>query len=80
MKSTKTINVISILVIIFAVICCIVPFITNNELTDKTSISVFGETISLYGKGIYARNSFSGAIQAIAQDFVTLFIVVPSIV
>lgn len=40
-------------------------------------ISAFGEEITFYGKGVYARNSFSGATQAIAQDLVTLFLAIP---
>lgn len=40
-------------------------------------ISAFGEEIIFYGKGVYARNSFSGATQAIAQDMVTLFFAIP---
>ena len=63
MKNKKIINIIAILVILISVFCCIVPFVTKSELADKTVISSFGETITLYGKGLYARNSFSCAIQ-----------------
>ena len=42
-------------------------------------ISTFGETVTLYGKGLYARNSVSSAVQAIAQDMVTLILIVPGI-
>ena len=80
MKENKTINVISILVILISIICCVLPFVTKNELAAKTMISNFGETVTLYGKGLYARNSFSCAIQAIAQDFVTLIMVVPGMI
>lgn len=40
-------------------------------------ISAFGEEINFYGKGVYARNSFSMATQAIAQDWVTLILAIP---
>ena len=56
------------------------PFFTKSELTEKTVISMFGETVELYGKGLYARNSVSCAIQAIAQDMVTLILVVPGMI
>lgn len=80
MTNKKTINIIAISVILISVFCCVVPFVTKSELADKTVISSFGETITFYGKGLYARNSFSGAIQAIAQDLVTLIIVVPGMI
>ena len=59
--------------------CCVIPFITKSELADKSVISAFGDTVTLYGKGLYGRNSFSCAIQAIAQDLVTLIMVIPGI-
>ena len=74
MKQKKSIYIITVLVIVFSVICCVMPFFTKSELTEKTVISMFGETVELYGKGLYARNSVSCAIQAIAQDMVTLIL------
>lgn len=76
-KLEKMRNVITILVIAITVICCIVPFITKEELSQTSMTSAFGEEITLYGKGLYARNSFSMATQAIAQDMVTLILAVP---
>ena len=80
MKQKKSIYIITVLVIVFSVICCVMPFFTKSELTEKTVISMFGETVELYGKGLYARNSVSCAIQAIAQDMVTLILVVPGMI
>ena len=79
-KSTNTITLLSILVIIIAVICSIVPLITKGEVTDKSVISTFGNEVTLYGKGLYAMNSYSSAIQAIAQDMVTLILIVPAMI
>lgn len=76
-KLEKIRNGITILVIVITFICCIVPIITKEELSQTSMISAFGEEITLYGKGIYARNSFSMATQAIAQDMVTLIMVLP---
>ena len=80
MKNKKTINIVALLVILFSIVCCILTFFTKNELTEKTVVSNFGETVSLYGKGLYARNSFSSAIQAFTQDFVTLILIVPGMI
>ena len=53
MKQKKSIYIITVLVIVFSVICCVMPFFTKSELTEKTVISMFGETVELYGKGLY---------------------------
>lgn len=73
----KTRNIITILVIIITAICCIAPFATKTEIPEKSMLSAFGEEITFYGKGLYARNSFSMGIQAIAQDIVTLVLALP---
>jgi hypothetical protein len=39
--------------------------------------SIRGETIPIYGKGLYHHMSAEVAIQGIAQDYVTLFLAVP---
>lgn len=39
--------------------------------------SIFGQTISIYGKGLYKNDSVAMASQAIAQDYVTLFLGIP---
>ena len=56
-KSINTITLLSILVIVIAVVCSIVPLITGGEVTDKTVLSTFGNEVTLYGKGLYAMNS-----------------------
>ena len=80
MNRKKIVVIISILVIVFSVVCSVLPLITKNELAEKNVISTFGETVTLYGKGLYARNSFSSAVQAIAQDMVTLILIVPGMI
>ena len=67
----------TILILLITVICSIAPLITKGMLAQKSMITAFGEEIQFYGKGLYARNSFSMAIQAIAQDMVNLILVVP---
>jgi hypothetical protein len=42
--------------------------------------SIFGETVPIYGKGLYKHDSVSMAAQAIAQDYVTLFLGVPLLI
>ncbi len=79
-KMERIVNVIALLVILFSAICCVLPFLTHAELEKKTMLSAFGETVELYGKGLYARNSISCAVQAVAQDLVTLVLVIPGMI
>lgn len=80
MSRKKIVVILSVIVIVFSLICSVLPLITSGELAEKTVISTFGETVTLYGKGLYARNSVSSAVQAIAQDMVTLFLIVPGMI
>ena len=79
-KSEEVVYVLAILVIVIAVICSIVPLVIKSEIADKNILSTFGTEVTLYGKGLYAMNSYSSAIQAIAQDMVTLILVVPGMI
>ena len=45
--------------------------------THRAFITLRGESVYLQGGGLYARESVSGAAQAIGQDFVTLLVAVP---
>lgn len=77
-KLEKVRNIITVAILVLTVISCVVPILTKGEIAQTSVISAFGENVQLYGKGIYARNSFSMAMQAIAQDLVTLILVVPA--
>ena len=79
MSRKKIVVIISVIVIVFSVICSVLPLITSGELAEKTVISTFGETVTLYGKGLYARNSVSSAVQAIAQDILGPVIIVKAV-
>lgn len=73
----KMYTVIIILIVILSAISCLAAIFSTGELSQTTMTSAFGEEIRLYGKGLYARNSLSMAVQAIAQDYVTLILVLP---
>lgn len=80
MISLKHQKAIAILVIIIAVLsltmCAIGIF--SNQITGLREIkTLYGETVKLYGRGIYHNDSVSGAAQAISQDVVTAILGVP---
>lgn len=77
MKNEKLINVLSMLIIVLALLSALTGVLSNEvkEYADVTTS--FGETVQLYQKGLYARDSVSVASQAIAQDIVTLIFGIP---
>lgn len=71
MKYTKTLHLLTLLIIILSGIATTIGMFSNSPKELSPVLTSFGETIELYGKGIYARDSVSMASQAIAQDFIT---------
>ena len=81
MKTRKRIvNILVILIIIFAVVACSVALFAPSDGESYFFQSLRGEKVEIYGKGIYKYDSLSMAVQAIAQDYVTLFVAVPLLV
>ncbi|MBM7109729.1 hypothetical protein SAM19_03132 [Brevibacillus laterosporus] len=61
-----------------ATITALYGVFSNQSLNEHEVIqTVFGESITLYGKGLYHNESISMASQVIAQELVTLCIVIP---
>jgi hypothetical protein len=77
MKNIKTITILVSLIAVLAFIA-ISYGITSNDGPGPYHIeSVRGETVTVYGKGLYKHMSIDVAPQGIAQDYVTLFIGIP---
>ena len=76
----KIVMVLSVFIIILSAIAAMIGIFSNQikEYADVTTS--FGETIQLYNKGLYARDSVSTASQAIAQDVVTLVVAIPLLI
>ncbi|WP_167957585.1 hypothetical protein [Anaerosporobacter faecicola] len=77
MKNKKIIQILTTLILILLGIATFVGLFSRNATAFPAIRSVYGETIELYNKGIYARDSLSMGSQAVAQDFVTLVLGVP---
>lgn len=88
MKNSETVNnsyasnkriviILSLIILVLSLISTLTGVFSRQvkEYADVTT--VFGENVQLYQKGLYARDSVSMASQAIAQDVVTLLIVIP---
>lgn len=77
MTYQKYIRIIIFILIPLAIFCFLTGVLTSTPSESVSFTSIHGETIELYGKGLYRYDSKSVAIQGIAQDIVTVCIVIP---
>ncbi|MBY0148465.1 hypothetical protein [Neobacillus niacini] len=77
MKYKKTISLLVIIVAILSIFSTSFAIFSNQGQGEYEYKSLYGESVSIYGKGLYEHDSVSMAAQAIAQDYVTLFLGVP---
>lgn len=80
MKYQKSVSVLTVLIVALSLLAGIVGILSMGGSGTQTFLSLNGETVHLYGKGIYINDSVAVAAQAIAQDWVTLFIGVPVLI
>jgi len=78
----KTVNnFLVLLIIILSLIVTLYGLLSNNTVyKNKTFQTIDGKAVTLYGKGLYYKDSVSGASQAKAQDIVTIIIGIPLLV
>jgi hypothetical protein len=77
MQNKKAINILVFILGILVIIISLVGILSNSGNGEEKFISVFGETITLYGKGIYHNDSIAVVSQGIAQDYVSLILGIP---
>lgn len=77
MKYKDTISLLVFIVAVAAVIATSFGIFSEAGLGSYTHESIRGETVEIYGKGIYQHMSAEVAPQGIAQDYVTLLPGVP---
>ena len=81
MQTKKLNKILVLLIIILSLIVTLYGFFSNNAVYDnRTFQTIDGQTVNLYGKGLYHKDSVSGASQAKAQDAVTLLIGIPLLI
>lgn len=79
--SRKTIiNALVLSIAILSAIASSIGILSNKNEGSGNIISVRGEKVILYGKGVYHHMSAQVAPQGIAQDYVTLFIALPLLI
>ena len=77
MKQKQTITNLIGAIIILSATAALVGIFTTGGPGNFGYVTIRGETVTIYGKGIYKHMSADVAIQGIAQDVVTLFIGIP---
>jgi hypothetical protein len=77
MKFKKQITVLVLIICTTSVITTLLGIFSNGGKGSYTYKTIRGETIEIYGKGLYRHMSADVAIQGIAQDYVTLLIGIP---
>lgn len=77
MKHEKKITTLVLLIILAAMFASVSGILSDDENGEFEYETIRGETVIIYGEGVYKHMSADVAIQGIAQDYVTLFIGVP---
>ena len=77
MKYKRAVSLLVYGISILAIIATTAGIFSKSGPGEYEHISIRGETVTIFGKGIYQDMSTDVAIQGIAQDVVTLFIAIP---
>jgi hypothetical protein len=80
MKTTKTVTLLSILIALLVLVATGAGIFWQGSGTAYEFTSLRGETVTIYGHGLYRFDSLSYAAQAIAQDAVTLLLGLPLLI
>ena len=76
MNRNRTLEGMAAAVIVLSIIAALWG-VWPGEGSRFTTVSAWGESVDMHGEGLYHRDSHSMAVQAIAQDWVTLVLGVP---
>src|SRR6056297_1669828 len=77
MKYSKIIGVLLVLIMCASGVAAAMGVFSQQGPGPREYESVRGQTLTLYGYGIYAHMSADVAVQGIGQDYVTLFLGIP---
>lgn len=77
MRSLKTIHILSFIAVIFLVIITLCGVLSWDISKSFNAVNQYGETIKMWGSGIYARDSYMKAATFVGSDMTLLLTVVP---
>ncbi len=76
-KNKKIIITLSLMVALLSAIASTTGIFSSDGEGSYEHLTIRGEIVEIYGKGIYKEMSSGVAVQGIAHDYVTLFIAIP---
>lgn len=77
MQNKKIITILVVLIVLLAVVATVAGIFSTGGSGAYEYMSIRGQTVTIYGVGLYRHMSADVAIQGIAQDYVTLFVAIP---
>ena len=77
MKNQKTVTILVLLITFASIVATSLGIFSNDGPGNYEYESIRGQSVKIYGKGIYRHMSADVAIQGIAQDYITLFAGIP---
>lgn len=80
MKTKTQISILIMLIVLISAITSLFGILSESGPGRFEHESIRGETIEIYGKGIYQHMSADVAVQGIAHDYVTLFVGIPLLI
>lgn len=80
MKYKKAINILVIIIVVLSLAASVCGIFSAGGRGTYEIQSFRGETVLIYGKGLYCNDSVSAASQGIAQDIVTVVLGIPLLI
>ena len=80
MKYNKVISLLVACIVILSIFASAIGIFSSGGPGDYEIQSFRGETINIYGRGLYSKDSMSVATQGIAQDIVTAVLGIPLLI
>jgi hypothetical protein len=80
MKHIKVISILVVLIVLASAVATMTAILSEGGPGTYTHETVRGETVTIYGKGVYQHMTAEVAPQGIAQDYVTLLLGIPLLI
>ncbi|MBA1334922.1 MAG: hypothetical protein HPY66_0543 [Firmicutes bacterium] len=80
MKFKKPISILVLCIAVLSLVAAAVGILSNQGPGQYEFESIHGETVTIYGKGIYQHDSIAVVAQGIAQDIATMLLGVPVLI
>lgn len=77
MKFKKSVLILVVMIIVFSTLSCILGLFSSKGGDPYDFLSIGGESIKIFGSGLYKNDSISAVAQGQASDLVTLILAIP---